>query len=129
MTANPTLAAVEQAARAALDKKALDLVLLDLDGVASFTRYFLLCTAGSSRQSTAIRDGVEGQLARQGLKPTHVEGGPHAEWVLLDYVDFVVHVFSASARAFYDLERLWRRARRLPVPQDALPARPIRTRE
>lgn len=129
MTADTTLAAVEQAARAALDKKALDLVLLDLDGVASFTRYFLLCTAGSSRQGAAIRDGIEEQLARQGLKPTHAEGGAHAEWVLLDYVDFVVHVFSASARAFYDLERLWRRAQRLPLPQDAPPTRASRARE
>lgn len=110
-------ALVERAALAALDKKASDLVLLDLNGVASFTSYFLLCTGESTRQVQAISDWMEEQLG----KPHHTEGYSGGEWVLLDYVDFVVHVFSPRARAFYDLERLWRPAKRLPVREDKRP--------
>jgi ribosome-associated protein len=114
--------AVERAAEAALAKKAGDLVLLDLNEVASFTSYFLLCTGESLRQVQAISDSVEEQLGRQGLSPAHTEGYENAEWVLLDYVDFVVHVFSPKARRFYDLERLWRRGARLSVPEDKRPS-------
>ncbi len=119
MSRHAALQEVERAARAALDKKAADLVLLDLDGVASFTGYFLLCTGQSARQVQAISDYVEEQLGKGGLDPAHVEGYDNAEWVLLDYVDFVVHILQARARHFYDLERLWRRAARLPVPDEA----------
>ncbi len=108
---------LQRAAAAALDKKAAEVVLLDLDGVASFTGYFLLCTGQSSRQVKAIADAVEEKLGRAGLVPAHVEGYEQAEWVLLDYLDFVVHIFSPRARNFYDLERLWRRATRLPLPE------------
>ncbi|HSC78692.1 MAG TPA: ribosome silencing factor [Candidatus Acidoferrales bacterium] len=118
MKAAKTLDLVEQAAQAALDKKAADLVLLDLDGVATLSGYFLLCTGESSRQVQAISNGVEEHLRELGLKPHHVEGYRHAEWILLDYLDFVVHVFSPQARAFYDLERLWRPAKRLAIPED-----------
>ena len=109
--------AVERAAQAALDKKARDLALLALDGVASFTGYFLLCTGESTRQVQAIADSIQEQLGQDGMKPHHVEGYPIGEWVLLDYLDFIVHIFSPKARAFYDLERLWRPAARLPVPE------------
>ncbi|HWP84449.1 MAG TPA: ribosome silencing factor [Terriglobia bacterium] len=98
-------------------KKAHDVVLLELTTVAGFTDYFLLCTGTSSRQVQAIADEVERRLARAGLRPAHVEGYNHAEWVLMDYVDFVVHIFSEKARSFYDLERLWRTAPRLPVEE------------
>ena len=118
MTPDHTVQALHRAAAAALDKKADDLVLLNLEEVASFTGYFLLCTGHSSRQVQAISDSVEEQLARAGLHPAHLEGHENAEWVLLDYLDFVVHIFSESARAYYDLERLWRRATRLPLPED-----------
>lgn len=121
MKEGKALEAVEQAAQAALDKKASDMVLLGLRGVASFTDYFLLCTGLSGRQVQAISDSVEEQLAGRGIEPAHVEGYEHAEWVLLDYVDFVVHVFSPPARTYYDIERLWRRARRLPLPGDRRP--------
>ena len=121
MTREQTLEAVERAARAALEKKAADLVLLDLKGVASFTRYFLLCTGLSTRQVQAISDSVDEQLVRQGIHAAHVEGYEQGEWVLLDYLDFVVHIFSLRARTYYDLERLWRRAARLPTPEDARP--------
>lgn len=119
MSKEATLEAVERAAQAALDKKGTDLVLLDLKGVASFTRYFLLCTGQSARQVQAISDSVEEQLSRPGIFPAHLEGYQNADWVLLDFGDFVVHVFSARARAYYDLERLWRRAARLPLPEDS----------
>ncbi len=119
MSKDMTLEAVERAAQAALDKQATDLALLDLKGVASFTGYFLLCTGQSARQVQAISDSVEEQLSRHGLRPAHLEGYQNADWVLLDFGDFVVHVFSARARAYYDLERLWRRAARLPLPEDS----------
>lgn len=118
MTREQAFEAVEGAARAVLEKKAEDLVLLDLQGVASFTRYFLLCTGLSSRQVQAISDSVKEQLAHRGVHAAHVEGYEQGEWVLLDYLDFVVHVFSPRARAYYDLERLWRRAARLAPPEE-----------
>lgn len=118
MTEAKARRSVEQAARAALEKKAEDLALLGLHSVASFTDYFLLCTGLSVRQVQAIADSVEEQLGREGLRPAHVEGYEGGEWVLLDYVDFVVHIFSPRARTFYDIERLWRRAARLPLPED-----------
>lgn len=107
-----------RAVQTAQDKKAVDLALLDLKGVASFTDYFLICGGTSSRQIQAISDEIQLQLSREGLRPLHVEGYNQAEWVLLDYVDFVVHIFGERARQFYDLERLWRVARRLPIPED-----------
>ena len=120
---------LRQAIQAAQDKKAADLVLLDLHPAASFTDYFLLCTGASSRQIQAIATAIEEQLSRMGLQPLHIEGAEFAEWMLLDYLDFVVHIFSERARAFYDLERLWRSARRLPVPEQIPTTKPeTRTR-
>lgn len=121
MTGESALAGVRQAAAAARDRKATDVVLLDLEGVASFTRYFLLCTGLSNRQVQAVADSVEEQLALGGFLPQHSEGYENAAWVLLDYVDFVVHVFSAPARQYYDLERLWRLAARLPLEAETPP--------
>ena len=104
-----------QAVRAAEDKKAEDIVILNLSSICSFTDYFLICTGHSSRQVQAIVDGIEEKLRKQSFRPTHIEGYSQGEWVLMDYTDFVVHVFSPKAREFYDLERLWRGARRLEV--------------
>ena len=104
-----------QAVRAAEDKKAEDIVILNLSSICSFTDYFLICTGHSSRQVQAIVDGLEEKLRKQSFRPTHIEGYSQGEWVLMDYTDFVVHVFSPKAREFYDLERLWRGARRLEV--------------
>jgi ribosome-associated protein len=95
------------------DKKAFDVVLLDISRVASFASYFLICSGDSSRQIQAIADEVEKKLKENGIRPNHIEGYRHAEWVLMDYVDLVVHVFSKSARSYYDLERLWRDGKRL----------------
>jgi ribosome-associated protein len=106
-------AALREAAEAATDKKALDLALLELKDAAAFTDYFLICTGTSSRQMQTICDEIERRLSLGGLRPLHREGYNHAEWILLDYVDFVVHIFSERSRAFYDLERLWRNARRV----------------
>lgn len=115
---------IRRAIHAAQEKKAADLVLLDLRAVASFTDYFLLCSGFSTRQVQAIADAVEEQLGRVGVTPLHVEGYEFAEWVLLDYLDFVVHIFSERARAYYDLERLWRSARRIPIPEEIPPRSP-----
>ena len=111
--------AVTIAAQAAADKKATDLVVLDLRKAASFTEYFLICTGASTRQVQAISDAVEDSLRKSGKRPLHIEGYSSAEWILLDYGDFIVHVFSAASRRFYDLERLWRDAKRAELPADA----------
>ena len=111
----PVMAAVE----AARDKKAQKIVVLELKGVADFADYFLICSGTSSRHVQTISDAIERQLGLSGLRPAHVEGYNHAEWVLMDYLDFVIHIFSEQARAFYDLERLWRTARRVPVGAEA----------
>ncbi len=105
-----------EAVRAAQDKKAEDIVVLGLGSVCSFTDHFVICTGRSSRQVQAIVDGVEERLRKHSLKPAHIEGYSQGEWVLMDYMDFVVHVFSPKAREFYDLERLWRGAKHLEVP-------------
>ena len=105
---------VSAAIQACLDKKAEELSILEMEkGSGAFTDYFVLCSGTNPRQIQAIADEVELRLKSADLRPTHVEGYNQAEWVLLDYVDFVVHVFSEKARKFYDLERLWKSARRL----------------
>ena len=107
-------AAVNAAVEACHAKKAEDVSVLHLDPAAgAFTDYFIVCTGSNPRQIQAISDEVEQQLERLGLRPAHVEGYNQAEWVLLDYVDLVVHIFSPRARNFYDLERLWKSAEQL----------------
>lgn len=106
---------VSEAAQAALEKKADHLQLLDLSGLSSFTNYFIICSARNPRQSQAISDEIQLRLGRGGLRPSHIEGYNQAEWILMDYAHFVVHIFSEKARSFYDLERLWRSALRIPV--------------
>ncbi|MBZ5567200.1 MAG: ribosome silencing factor [Acidobacteriia bacterium] len=105
---------VADAIAAAEEKKAEDLTVLQLDKAAGgFTDYFVICSGSNPRQIQAISDEVEQRLSHAGLRPAHVEGYKQAEWVLLDYVDFVVHVFSQKARNFYNLERLWKSAKQL----------------
>src|SRR5881392_1507678 len=106
-------AQIEQAVRAAEDKKADDLLLLDLRKAAGFTDYFLICSGGNARQIRAIADGIVDALAADGAKPAHIEGYDRSEWVLLDYFDFIVHIFAAETRTFYGLERLWGSAERV----------------
>src|SRR5271166_5716677 len=105
---------VSAAIQACLDKKAEELSILEMEkGSGAFTDYFVLCSGTNPRQVQAIADEVELRLKTAGIRPNNVEGYKQAEWVLLDYVDFVVHVFSEKARKFYDLERLWKTATRL----------------
>src|SRR5438046_2105144 len=106
---------IQRALNAAWEKKALDLTVLDLRGIASFTDFFVIATGTNRRQVQAISDEVVEQLKRSGTRAARVEGYQTAEWVLVDYGDFVVHVFDEKARRFYDLERLWREARRIDV--------------
>ena len=103
------------AVKASQEKKAADLVVLDLRGLANFTDFFLLASGTSNRQSKAIADAVEETLASKGIKPNHVEGYPQGDWILMDYVDFVVHIFTPRSRAYYNLERLWGDAERLAI--------------
>src|SRR2546427_2854351 len=105
---------VSEAISACLEKKAEEISIWELEkGSGAFTDYFVVCSGTNPRQIQAISNEVEERLERAGLRPTHVEGYKQAEWVLLDYVDFVVHVFSEKARKYYDLERLWKSAKRL----------------
>jgi ribosome-associated protein len=105
--------ALKIAVNAADDKKASDLVVLDISKIASFANYFLICTADSSRQMQAIADEIEKRLKATGVRPSHVEGYQNSEWILIDYMDLVIHIFSRNARVFYDLERLWRDAKKM----------------
>src|SRR5213083_514015 len=107
---------VTEAISACQEKKAEEITVLELEkNSGAFTDYFVVCSGTNPRQIQAIAAEVEERLHKAGLRPTHVEGYKQAEWVLLDYVDFVVHVFSEKARKFYDLERLWKTAKRLEV--------------
>jgi ribosome-associated protein len=105
-----------RAVRAAEDKKATDLAVLDLRKAAGFTDFFVICSGNNARQIHAIADAVIEALAARGVKPAHVEGYDRSEWILIDYFDFVVHVFAPETRHFYGLERLWGSAERLTVP-------------
>lgn len=110
---------INTALNAASDKKALDMVVLDLRGVATFTDYFLITSGTNVRQVQAIADEVVERLKKQGTRAQRVEGYRSAEWVLVDYGDFIVHVFDNKSRQFYDLERLWRDAARVALPGEA----------
>src|SRR5207247_1185526 len=103
---------LSEAIEAALDKRAQDAVVIELRDICSFTDYFLICTGTSTRHNQTIADTIEETLKKQGVRPLHIEGHTEGEWILLDYVDFVIHIFSARAREFYDLERLWRAGKR-----------------
>ena len=114
---------IEAAVRAAEDKKAADIVVLDLRKAAGFTDYFVICSGNNARQIRAISDAIIESLEAQGSRPAHIEGYDRSEWVLVDYFDFVVHVFTPETREFYALERLWGSAIRVEVPDEAA-ARP-----
>ena len=101
------------ALHAAGEKKAGDLALLDLHGIATFTDYFVIASGSNTRQVQAISDEVMERLKKAGTRASRIEGYRKAEWILLDYGDFIVHVFEEKARRFYDLERLWREGRRV----------------
>src|SRR5579862_8594915 len=109
---------VSAAIQACLDKKAEELTILEMEkGSGAFTDYFVLCSGTNPRQVQAIADEVELRLKATGLRPSQVEGYKQGEWILVDYLDFVVHVFSEKARKFYDLERLWKTATKIEAAQ------------
>ena len=106
---------VRRAARAALDKKALDLTVLDVQRVSSVTDYFLVCSGRSTTHLRTIVDAIRTELKADGVRPLHAEGKPESGWVLLDYGDVLVHVFLEDTRAYYALERLWGDAPSVPI--------------
>lgn len=106
---------IAKAVRAALDKKAMDVVVLDLRQTPAFTDYFLVCSAQNQRQVHAIADAIEDTLKAAKTRPSHIEGYDRAEWVLMDYFTFIVHIFTPQTREFYSLERLWGDADRIDV--------------
>ena len=112
--------AIRASVLAAQDKKAADVGILDLRTATAFTDFFVICSGQHSLQAKTIAENIETRLRQNGLKPAVVEGTGRAEWILLDFFDFVVHVFTPEAREFYSLERLWGKAERLDV-NDAEP--------
>jgi ribosome-associated protein len=104
------------AVAAADEKQAKDLVVLDLRGITSFADFFVICTGNNQRQVQTIADEIDKQLRATGERAISVEGYSQGEWILADYGDFLVHVFSEKAREFYDLQRLWRAAKVVPLP-------------
>src|SRR5216684_1988103 len=110
---------VERAIAAAEDKKAIDLVVLDLRKAAGFTDYFLIASGSNTRQVRAIADAIIDALGDEGVKAAFVEGYDRSEWILLDYFDFIVHIFAPETRLFYGLGRLWGNASRIEIPAHA----------
>jgi len=104
------------AVKAAVEKKAIDLVVLDLRGADAFTDFFIICTGANTRQVQTIADAIEDALREHGTKPALIEGHARAHWVLVDYFDFIVHIFSPTTREFYALEKLWGDAKRIEIP-------------
>jgi ribosome-associated protein len=111
---------IRWALHAAAEKKAMDLTVLDLREVVTFTDFFIIATGANKRQMQAITDEIVEQLKRRGTPAARVEGYQTAEWILIDYGDFIVHVFDGKSRRFYDLEYLWREAKRLDISPEIL---------
>jgi ribosome-associated protein len=110
---------VQLAIRCASEKKAFNMVALDLRSIASFTEFFIIASGANQRQVQAIADEINEQLKKQlKARPVRIEGYSGAEWVLLAYGDFIVHIFNKESREFYDLERLWRDATKVELPED-----------
>ncbi len=112
-------AEVSTAVHAALDKKAQDVVVLDLRDTPAFTDFFVVCSGQNVRQVQAIADSIEEALRAAKSRPSHVEGYDRADWVLMDFFTFIVHVFTPATRKFYSLERLWGDAERIAVADDS----------
>ena len=109
---------IAKAVRAALDKKAMEVVVLDLRQTPAFTDFFLLCSGQNQRQVHAIADAVEEALRAARVRPNHVEGYDRGDWVLMDFFSFIVHIFTPQTREFYSLERLWGDAERIEVSDE-----------
>jgi len=98
---------IKRSVRASQEKKGEDILVLDLRGLASFTDFFIIMHGNSPRQNVALYENIEQELKKGNLKPLSIEGKAHAEWILMDYGSFIVHVFSKRAREYYSLEKLW----------------------
>jgi ribosome-associated protein len=110
---------VARAVGAALEKKAADVVVLDLRNTPAFTDHFVLCSGQNPRQVKAIADAIEEAMRAARIRPSHIEGYDRAEWILMDFFTFIVHVFSPQTREFYSLERLWGSAERIEISDEA----------
>lgn len=99
--------AVKTSVKAGQAKKGEDLIVLDMEGISSFTDYFVIMHGESSRQNQALLENIEKELKKDDIKPLSVEGKEHAEWILMDYGSFIIHIFSKRAREYYSLEKLW----------------------
>lgn len=108
-------------ARLAVDFKALDLVVLDVTGLSSFSDFFVICSGKSSRQVQGIADNIQESLRKEGIRPLGIEGHREGQWVLMDYGDVIVHVFYEPVRLLYDLESLWSEARRVRCDREDVP--------
>ena len=115
---------IAKAVSAALDKKAQDVVVLDLRDTPAFTDFFVLCSGHTQRQVKAIADAVEEALRAAKVRPAHVEGYDRADWILMDFFTFIVHVFTPQTREFYSLERLWGDAKRIEVNDEPPKSKP-----
>jgi len=108
-------------ARLAVDFKALDLVVLDVTGLCSFSDFFVICSGKSSRQVQGIAENIQESLRKEGIRPLGIEGHREGQWVLMDYGDVIVHVFYEPVRLLYDLESLWSEARRVRCDREDVP--------
>ena len=115
-------APITQIVAAAVERKAVDIVVLDLRRAHGFTDFFVICSGTNPRQIKAIADAIDTLLRGLRVAPNHVEGYERAEWILIDCFDFIVHIFNPETRAFYALERLWGNAERIEVPDPESPA-------
>jgi len=115
------------AVEAVRDKKAYDLVILNLKNICNFADYFLICHGTSTRQVQAICDSIEEKLYTSNIRCNHIEGKQDGHWVLMDYSDFIVHIFTKEHRDFYNLERLWGDAKRVPIPPEEI--RPLKPKK
>jgi len=119
LTSQSNQDSLELALDAALDKKARDVVVLDLEGLCSFSDSFVICSGTSVRQTQSIADNIDEKLRQARIRPVHIEGYSEGGWILMDYLDFVVHIFTERTREFYDLERLWRAGKRREIREPA----------
>ena len=109
-----------QAAKAALEKKALDVTVLDLSGLTVIADYFVICSGESTTQVKAVAEFIEQEFARKRVKPLGIEGAAHSHWILLDYGDVIIHVFEKETRAYYNLEKLWMDAKIIEIDEDKI---------
>ena len=109
-----------QAAKAALEKKALDVTVLDLSGLTVIADYFVICSGESTTQVKAVAEFIEQEFARKRVKPLGIEGAAHSHWILLDYGDVIIHVFEKETRAYYNLEKLWMDAKVVEIDEDKI---------